>query len=125
MTPRDSMKAQGRDKVGLALTNQRVVLKKVFLIELIAAGLSVEDSSSFGSVKVGKISQHNDQSMRQGCLRWDECTHGETFSNWRWVPKARLASLASSAPEVNLGPVFMSAEAASALEARRKNLSAR
>jgi hypothetical protein len=50
----NSVKGHGRDVADLAFANQRVVLEKMFLLRLIAAGLGVKDSSSFGSVKEGK-----------------------------------------------------------------------
>jgi hypothetical protein len=53
----DIVKGHGRDVVGLPFANQRVVLEKILLFGLIAARLSVKDSSSLGSVKAGESQQ--------------------------------------------------------------------
>jgi hypothetical protein len=51
MTSREIMKRHGRDVVGLALANKRVVLQNVFPLGVIAARLGMKDSFGFSSVK--------------------------------------------------------------------------
>lgn len=99
MASSNVVKGQGRDVVGLAFANQRVVLEKILLFGLIALGLSVEDSLSFGSVKGGRKSAVPMPSFANYGY-----TYSEMSSNSIFTPNASLASAASKGPEINLGP---------------------
>jgi hypothetical protein len=48
--PRDVVKGQGRDVVGLAFAYQRVVLEETLLFGLVALGVGVERLLCFGSI---------------------------------------------------------------------------
>lgn len=107
---RDIMECGGGDVVGLALSDQAVVLEQVLQFRLITLGLGLEDSlclSSGADTDISKalrcrpgaaVLEEEEEEERRGFTYW------EMFSNCISTPRAVLAAVASSLPAQSIGP---------------------
>lgn len=91
---RHIMEGCRRDVVGLALTDQTIILEEVFLLCLIEVGLRLQNTLGFRTGLIISILVPHSHSV----------THCEIFSNFISAPRALLAAAASSSPAQSIGP---------------------
>jgi hypothetical protein len=92
----DIVEGVGRDVVGLALSNQRVVLKKILHLGWIKVGSLLNEL--LGLTPIGRL-------VTKLTVREDVVTYSETSSNWMSSTfRLCFAAVSNSSPAQSIGP---------------------